>query len=240
MKAFCYGFHFFFPNKRFTIPEYSPAILRSDKTTKIPRAIWQTNFTNRVSLAVYLNYLFNRLMSLSYEYHYVSTEAREAFVTSHTTPEISNAFKRLTNGASQADLWRLIVLNVKGGIYMDIDAHLVWPASKIIDPNATEVILENKQHYTNYFMASSPNNPLFEAMIAQVISNINANLVEKGVYYLTGPGALNQALEGKQFHSRFYKYTCVQGSFTNEHFQYIDRPRSKWTYAKNEDLLVKA
>jgi mannosyltransferase OCH1-like enzyme len=31
--------------------------------------------------------------------------------------------------------------------------------------------------------------------------------------------------------------TCIQGSFTNEHFQYIDRPRSKWTHVDNQDLL---
>ncbi|RLA79851.1 MAG: glycosyl transferase, partial [Epsilonproteobacteria bacterium] len=34
-----------------------------------------------------------------------------------------------------------------------------------------------------------------------------------------------------------YKYTCNQGGFTNEYFQYIDKPRGKWTHAKKEDLL---
>ncbi|HDZ9623487.1 TPA: glycosyl transferase, partial [Vibrio cholerae] len=29
------------------------------------------------------------------------------------------------------------------------------------------------------------------------------------------------------------------GSFTNEHFQYIDRPRSKWTHIKPDDLVKK-
>ena len=58
-----------------------------------------------------------------------------------------------------------------------------------------------------------------------------------GVYALTGPVTLNRALEHKQFNARFYRYTCVQGSFTNEHFQYIDKPRGKWTHAKNESLI---
>ena len=56
---------------------------------------------------------------------------------------------------------------------------------------------------------------------------------------MTGPTVLNDALEGKEFNSRYYRETCVQGSFTNEYFQYIDKPRSKWTHMKNSELLIK-
>lgn len=238
-KALCYVFHFFFPNKRFTIPEHSSPLFVSKKTQKIPKIIWQTNFTNRVSLPVYLNYLFNRLMSLSYEYRYLSTEARLAYIEETVSVETANAFKKLVNGASQADLWRLIVLNNEGGTYLDIDAHLVWPLSKIIRPEDSEVFLLTKQHYTNYFLASQKNNPILDEAINIIVDNINNEKVEGGVYSLTGPTALNAALENKQFNYRFYRYTCVQGSFTNEYFQYIDKPRSKWTHMENSELLKK-
>ncbi len=237
-KPFSYIFHFFFPNKRFLIPEYSKPIIASKKTSTIPKIIWQTNFTNRVSLPVYLNYLFNRLMSLSYEYRYVSTEARLSYIESNMSDEIKTAYKMLINGASQADLWRLLVLNNEGGVYLDIDAHLVWPLSKIIKAEDKEVFLLNKQHYTNYFIASEKKNPLLEDAINIVIDNIKNKKVEGGVYSLTGPTALNTALEGKEFNHRYYRDTCVQGSFTNEYFQYIDRPRGKWTHMKNSDLLA--
>lgn len=236
-KAFAYVFHFFFPNKRFTIPEYSKPIISSKKSTLIPRIIWQTNYTNRVSLPMYLNYLFNRLMSLSYEYRYVSTEARLAYIESNMSEEISSAFKMLTDGAAQADLWRLLVLNREGGIYMDIDAHLVWPLSKIIKPEDKEIFLLTKQHYTNYFIASQPNNPILQEAINIVVGNIQNKNTHGGVYNLTGPNALNTALEGKTFNERYYRHTCVQGSFTNEYFQYIDKPRGKWIHKKESELL---
>lgn len=239
-KPFAYIFHFFFPKKRFIIPEQSKAIFPSKKTSKIPKIIWQTNFTNRVSLPVYLNYLFNRLMSLSYEYRYVSTEARLAYIESTMPKEITSAYKMLVNGASQADLWRLLVLNNEGGVYMDIDAHLVWPLSKILKPEDNEIFLLNKQHYTNYFIASKKGNPLLEEAIRIIVDNINNKKVEGGVYSLTGPTALNVALANKTFNHRYYRSTCVQGSFTNEYFQYIDRPRGKWTHMKNSDLLADA
>lgn len=238
-KTFCYVFHFIFPKKRFIIPEYSKPLIKSKKSTNIPKIIWQTNYTNRVSLPMYLNYLFNRLMSLSYEYRYVSTEARLEFIESNMSEEIANAYKKLVNGASQADLWRLLVLDYYGGIYLDIDAHFVWPVSKMVKPEQNEIFLLTKQHYTNYFIASKKDNPILKRTIKIIIDNIKNKKIEGGVYSLTGPTALNIALENQKFDFRYYRYTCVQGSFTNEYFQYIDKPRGKWIHMKNSDLIVK-
>jgi mannosyltransferase OCH1-like enzyme len=75
-KLFCYGFHFIFPKARFTLPTQSNALFRTKRTHAIPHVIWQTNFTNRVTLPVYLNYLFNRLMAPSFEYRFMITQAR--------------------------------------------------------------------------------------------------------------------------------------------------------------------
>ncbi len=176
-------------------------------------------------------------MSLSSEYRYVSTEARLEYIKKTCSEEIIKAYETLTDGAAQADLWRLLVLEHEGGIYLDIDAHLVWPLSKIIRPEDNEIFLLTKQHYTNYFIASAPNNPILSKAVSIVVKNIQERNTRGGVYYLTGPNALNQALEGKTFNERYYRLTCVQGSFTNEHFQYIDKPRGKWIHKKDSELL---
>ena len=54
---------------------------------------------------------------------------------------------------------------------------------------------------------------------------------------MTGPDTLNAAIGNQIVNTRRDKITCTQGTFTNEHFQYIDKPRSKWNYKKNEELL---
>ena len=121
---------------------------------------------------------------------------------------------------------------------MDIDAHLVWPLSRLIDNDAKELyMLRREQHYNNYFIASEPNSPILDRAIQIIVSNIEQKKVEKGVYHLTGPDVLNKALEGETVNTLLYRYVCVQGSFTNEYFQYIDKPRGKWTYADNDSLL---
>ena len=236
-KTLSYPFHFVFPKLRFTIPEESPSIIYSKTESLIPKSIWQTNFTNKVTLPVYINYLYNRLMSLDYDYHYVSTEARQEFMKEHAPKEVFEAFEQLTDGAAQADLWRIFVLNYYGGVYMDIDAHAVWPLSKMIKPTDKEVILLNKEHYTNYFIATQKDNPILKKNIDIIVENIQEKRIDRGVYELTGPGTLNVAIGDTEVNHRYYRITCVQGSFTNEHFQYMDKPRGKWTYAENETLL---
>lgn len=239
VKTLSYPFHFIFPNKRFIIPKYSSPIFKSKKIYKIPKIIWQTNYTNKVSLPVYANYLFNRLMSLDYEYHYVSTQERQTFLQECASKEVYEAYSQLTDGASQADFWRLFVLNYYGGIYLDIDAHFVWPLSKIIKPDDKEVFLMTKKHYSNYFIASDKNNPVLQKSIDIIINNIENKIIGGGVYDLTGPTTLNTAIGNEKVNYRFYRITCVQGSFTNEYFQYIDKPRGKWTHVKSENLLKK-
>lgn len=237
VKTLAYPFHFLFPNIRFTIPVKSEVIFKSNRSTIIPKSIWQTNYTNKVTLPVYVNYLYNRLMSLDYEYNYVSTEDRLEYMRENASKEIFNAFEKLTDGAAQADLWRLFVLSKEGGIYMDIDAHAVWPLSRMIQPEDEEIFLLNKRHFTNYFIATTPNNSVVMDCINLIVKNIENKKVDEGVYALTGPAVLNNAIGNKKVNYRYYKETCIQGSFTNEYFQYLDKPRGKWTHAKQEDLL---
>lgn len=237
IKIFGYLFHFIFKTNRFIIPIESDAFFSSKTPTNITKIIWQTNYTNNVSLPVYVNYLFNRLMSLDWEYRYVSTEDRLDFMRAHASKQIADAFEQLTDGASQADLWRLFVLNYYGGVYMDIDAHAVWPLSKIVKPEDKEVFLMTKHNYSNYFIASTKNNPHLNKAIEIIVDNIEKKNIGNGVYDLTGPTALNKAIEDDVVNHRHNRITCIQGSFTNEYFQYIDKPKGKWTYAKKENLL---
>lgn len=241
-KIVSYPLYWLFPRIRFTIPEYSPAKFQRSTRSAIPRQIWQTNFTNRCTLPVYLNYLCNRLLSLNCDYHYVSTEARDEYMKNKAGPDIYDAYSRLTNGAAQADLWRLVILNKEGGVYADIDATFVWPLDKLIgdEDNALYIKISHNTRYTNYFIASSPNNQELQQAIDQVVYNVNHYQPEMGVYYSTGPAVLDKLFEGRtDIHSEDRKYVCIQGSFTNEHFQYIDRPRSKWIHINPEDLVRK-
>lgn len=237
VKILSYVFHFFFPKKRFTIPTFSPAKCASSTATRITKTIWQTNYSNKVTLPVYCNYLFNRLLSLSYDYRYVGTEEREAYIKQYADQKTFEAYSKLTDGAAQADFWRIFTLYREGGVYMDIDGHLVWCLSAIIGAEDREVLITRRDLYTNFFLASEKGNSFLKETLEIIIDNIEQRRINGGVFNLTGPVTLNQALQGKQVNQRRDKITCAQGTFTNEYFQYMDKKRGKWNHAKNEDLL---
>ena len=237
VKILSYPFHAVFPKKRFTIPEFSPAKLKSKRTDKITPIIWQTNYSNKVTLPMYCNYLFNRLMSLSYDYRYVSTEEREAYIKQNADERIFNAYSKLTDGAAQADFWRVFTLWKEGGIYVNIYGRLLFPLSQIIQPNDSEVLIKRRDKYTNFFLACEKGHPIMQQTLEIIVSNIENRRIEGGVFVMTGPDTLNSAIGNQQVNTRRDKITCAQGTFTNEYFQYIDKPRSKWNYKKNEELL---
>ncbi len=239
IKALSYPFHWIFPQKRWTIPSYDPAKIKKDDNYKIQKTIWQTNYSAKSTLPVYANFLFNRWLSKDWDYRYVSTEEREEYIKQYATKEQVEAFLQLNDGAAQADFWRLFVLYNEGGVYMDIDAHLVWPLSKIVSPDDDEVFIRAKKgHINNYFIAAKKGNIHIKKTLEIVVKNIQEKKIgQGGVYDLTGPTALNKALKGQKYHDRFYRITCLQGNFTNEHFQYMDKPRGKWTYQDKNNIL---
>jgi len=239
IKMLCYVFHFAFPNKRFTIPSHAKPLFNRNKPLTIPKTIWQTNYTNRVTIAVYINYLFNRLMAYDFEHRFMTTEDRADFIRENYSDEIFKSYSRIQIGAAQADFWRLLVLFKHGGVYMDIDAHLIHPLNSIIKPEQKELyIVIKKGEISNYFVASKDDNQNLQKMINLVMKNIEENTI-KNVYILTGPGVFNQILDMDKVNTVYYRYVCNQGNFTNNFFQYIDKPEGKWTTQQETTSILK-
>jgi len=238
-KILCYPYYQIFPASRFTLPKHAePWIRNTQENDNIPKIIWQTNFTNRCTLPVYLNYLFNRLMAPSWQYNFVSTEERATFIREHMDEATYQAYLKLTVGAAQADLWRLVVLYVHGGVYLDIDATLIWPLSSSLKRIREYLFLRVKKNteITNYFLATKPKTELYRQLIAGVVKNIN-NYHGEGVYDSTRPGAFTGIIERYDPPCLDRKLVCIQAGFTNEHFQYMDRPRGKWTHQDPNALV---
>lgn len=235
VKALARPFHFIAPKKRWIIPPIDPAKHLPRSETKIPRILWQTNFTDRCSMPVWCNYLHNRRLSDDFEHRYISTEERAEYVAKFAPPHVASAYSRLADGAAQADLWRLVTLYREGGVYLDIDAALIRPLSTIL-AGRDAVYLWDRKRFSNYFMATVPGNPIFAQFIDRIVDGIEHHHERRGrsVFYVTGPGALESVLDTQndiEYLPR--KSVALTGTFTDEKYQYIDRPRSKWTRNPN-------
>ena len=239
VKISCYLFHFIFPDKRFTLPKHSKAILKSSSPGIIPRILWQTNYTDKVSLPVYINYLFNRIMSPTFEYRFMGDDDIIDFIRTSFSTEIFDHYSKLQIGAARADFWRVLALQKHGGVYIDIDGHLVWPLESLIKPQDSELFITIRNgEITNYFLASKNDSHHLDKIISTIVTNIDNDTL-KNTYDLTGPGVFNQSLDRNRVNLLPFRYVCNQGNFTNEHFQYIDKPVGKWTKEQKTIEIIK-
>ena len=96
----------------------------------------------------------------------------------------------------------------------------------------------NSVDISNYFFASKCGNAHLEKMIDIILRNIEENTLTN-VFALTGPYVFHEVLNDTEVNTVSYRFSVHQGNFTNEHFQYIDKPQGKWTRAQDKVDLVK-
>jgi mannosyltransferase OCH1-like enzyme len=221
-----------FPSMRKELPAFEPASRPAPAPRRIPRIIWQTNYTRSVTLQVYACFRFNRRLSRTHEYRFHDDEACDRFVRETYPGEIWEAYKRLQIGAARADFWRILVLLKFGGLYLDIDSNFSDFPDRFIEDDAEHMFLVMKNgEITNYFLASAPGNPVFQEICDRIVKNINEGVLP-GVFEMTGPVVVDAVVKDLGVKYVTYKKACVQGQFTNKKGQYADKPEGVWTIAQ--------
>lgn len=233
-KTFGYLFHALRPDWRAELPpETPPSRPEPPEEGGIPHIVWQTNFTRRCTWPVWRNVLHNRALAESFSFRLVDDDAAARYMEENAAPRTLSAYRRLANGAARADLWRLQVLFDHGGVYIDMDGTLVVPLAPLLR-GRRELLIADDLRFTQYFLATVPRNPLFREFIDTVVDNIENYdfAAARPVFWTTGPAALEKVLfrhPEVEFAAR--GDVCRQGVYTNEHFQYLDRPHAKWTHS---------
>jgi len=145
--------------------EYIPKLLKPRDTIGytqiIPKIIWQTMQTNRVSafMKSYTDTWIN--LNPEYEYRFHDENDRTDFLKTDF-PDYLNAYNKLKSGSSKADLWRYLIIYKYGGIYADIDCKCNSPLRKWVNPEATFVTqLGINKDICQWLIISIPENPIF-------------------------------------------------------------------------------
>eukprot|EP00747_Dinoflagellata_sp_TGD_P137349 gnl/TRDRNA2_/TRDRNA2_175668_c0_seq81.p1 gnl/TRDRNA2_/TRDRNA2_175668_c0~~gnl/TRDRNA2_/TRDRNA2_175668_c0_seq81.p1 ORF type:complete len:355 (-),score=24.37 gnl/TRDRNA2_/TRDRNA2_175668_c0_seq81:30-1094(-) len=114
-----------------------------------------------------------------------------------------DAFNNLRPAAFRSDLWRLMVLWSRGGVYLDMNIELKDRLASWINFKDDRLVLlkdagvGDRGAFWNAMMASTPKNPLLVAMIHKVIGNIQTHYYGSNPLSITGPIAIYKALDGK-------------------------------------------
>ena len=228
------------PGKRYHIPKHAPAIWQRRSPRKIPRIVWQTNYTDSVTLPVYLNYHWNRLLSPTCEHFFWLDDDADSFIEKNFSPSTVAAFRSLQIGAAKADFWRVLVLYKIGGIYLDVDAAFVYPIEATLKREDDSLYIRDKQgKVTNYFFASAPGHEILGNIVDVVQSNIERNEI-KSVFDMTGPGVFESVVTGAGFSTQRQTYICRQGVFIKKAFQYPENLSGYWVEDEKHKTVVKS
>jgi mannosyltransferase OCH1-like enzyme len=106
------------------VPKYIPARMQmAPATTRIPKVIWQTWKSRHVGASAYK--ALNTWITYNPEYEYIFFEdqdVEEFMCTFAPTYSTIVAYDLLRFGACRADIWRVLVTERYGGIYIDSDS----------------------------------------------------------------------------------------------------------------------
>jgi len=211
-----------------TVPAYIPARLPKQtnpatNATKIPRVIFISWMTRDIGPKMYTSVLSLLNFNPEYELIFFVDDDIDQFMcdnypidTNNTaSSSITSEFSILKSGASRVDVWRMMMIQRYGGVYLDIDMSSLGPLPirNEIDtafsgiggwghsPNKLGGVLEH------WALAYIPNHPLIDATIQQIRWNLrNWKEYDKGGKYwvdeddysftvsLTGPGPYQKAL----------------------------------------------
>jgi mannosyltransferase OCH1-like enzyme len=137
-------------------------------------------------------------------YLYDDNDCRE-FIKGNFPENILTAYDSLIPGAYKADLWRLCILYINGGIYMDIKLSCV-NGFKLIELTENEhFVLDRAQFFNtpkpiyNALMVCKKGNPILLLGIRKIVDNIKNKYYGHSSLYPTGPGMFSEILLDNDF-----------------------------------------
>ena len=164
----------------------------------IPKLIHQTWETKHLQPGMYQATQSWVIKNPGYTYRLYDGDERLNFLIEYFDSKVVQAYTTIVPGAFKADLFRLCLLYVHGGYYVDCDMVNEIPLDTIFsDIKANFITVRDdpmaKKWLANGFIGSTPNNPILKIAIDRAVSNI---LSKQEMFYLdyTGPGCLGKSV----------------------------------------------
>jgi mannosyltransferase OCH1-like enzyme len=118
----------------------------------------------------------------------------QAWLARHCSDTVLLAYRRASEPAKKADIFRLAFLTIEGGVYADADDRCIKPLETII-PESAELVLWHESFGTigNNFIAAAPDHPVIRRALDLVVTSVNRG--DSDILWLsTGPGPMTRAL----------------------------------------------
>lgn len=170
----------------------------------IPLNIFQTWSTKDLPLKMKQRVELLKQQNPRFTHHLFDDNDCREFIKNNFNSEVLNAYDILIPGAYKADLWRLCVLYINGGIYMDIKLNCI-NGFKLIE-------LTEKNHYVkdrippfsiyNALMACQKNSPFLIKCIYRIVENVKTRFYGNNPLAPTGPLLLGNVVRNNNLFSK--------------------------------------
>ncbi len=160
----------------------------------IPLNVYQT-WTSK-SLPIKMQQNVSRLKSENPEFNFHlfdDVDCRE-YISNNYHDIVVKCYDKLNPGAYKADLWRLCILYINGGIYMDIKLNCI-NGFKLMELTKSEHFVKDRPKplsIYNAFLSCKPQNPFILAAIYEIVENIQKKFYGGCPLSVTGPVLLGK------------------------------------------------
>lgn len=139
----------------------------------IPKKIFQTH--KDYNLPDDLKNFIKNLISLNpeFEYTFMDNDECYSFIKDNFDEEFLRMYKNLPLDIIRADVWRVAVIYVNGGIYCDCDVQCVQNLAPLISDEELVLFLEESGGTSNFFFAATPKHPALKEALDSMVRHHN-------------------------------------------------------------------
>jgi mannosyltransferase OCH1-like enzyme len=169
----------------------------------IPLHIYQTWYTKDLPQKMSERVELLKRDNPMFKHHlYDDNDCRE-FIQKYFKQSVVEAYDTLIPGAYKADLFRLCILYIKGGIYMDIKLACIngFSLMEFIETGQDHFVLDRPSCINgiyNAFIVSTKNNMFLYKCIKQLVKNVKKRFYGNTALAPTGPEMMYDVMIKKQ------------------------------------------
>lgn len=148
---------------------------KQETSQKIPKLIWQTAKSEPHPNSHELIKSFINL-NPDYEWSFMDDSRCEQFIKDNFNQQFYDMYKSLPHGVMKADVWRVAVVYVYGGVYVDTDCECIKPINTWLKHDDSLIVGEEMDNgdLFNCMFASEPRHPALLSVLNRFMELYNS------------------------------------------------------------------
>ena len=207
-----------------------PFQLKREYNSTIPLHLYTCWHTKDLPPLMKENYDFLVESNPKIAFHLYDEEECMEFIKNNFEEDVLNAYNSLIPCAYKSDLWRLCVLFINGGIYMDIKFRCVNGFKFIALTEEEHFVRDISENCVyNALIVSLPQNEVMRKCIYQIVENVKNKFYGENPLFPTGPGLLGTYFTNDE---RDNLEMYHEGSV-------VENELNEWYIVKNDRIILK-